>query len=82
MSCILSEYLIGTWLVDFDKLKFKESAMYISKSLWIKWKENEGFQLLFLILNLLAMTKTLQILALVSLRYFKAVWTVLENIFL
>jgi len=64
--------------MDFDKLRFKELAMYISKSLWIEWKENEEFQLLSLILKLLAMTKTLQILALVSLRYFKAVWTVSE----
>ena len=33
MSCALSEYLVETWLVDFDKLRFKELAMSISKSL-------------------------------------------------
>ena len=33
ISCILSKYLVETWLVDFDKLRSKESAISISKTL-------------------------------------------------
>jgi len=32
-SYILSEYLVGTWLVDFDKQRSKESETSVSISL-------------------------------------------------
>ena len=33
MSFALSKYLVGTWLVGFDKIRSKESAMSVSRSL-------------------------------------------------
>jgi len=56
-SYILSEYLVGTWLVDFDKQRSKESETSASRSLWIERKEKERSQLLSLMLKLLAITK-------------------------
>jgi len=74
-SFVLSKYLVGTWLVGFDKIRSKESAMSVIRLLW---KLNERSQLLSLMLKLPAMTMTLWILALVSFRYFKAIWVALE----
>ena len=38
-SSLLSEYLVGTRLVEWENYKFKASATSKSISLWIKWKE-------------------------------------------
>ena len=74
----LSKYLVGTELVEYEKDKLKASAMSISKPLWTEWNGYEGFQSLSLILKSLVITKTFQIFALVSFRYFKADWLTSE----
>ena len=39
---LLSEYLVGTWLVGCEKYNSKESAMSKRISLWTEWKEYSG----------------------------------------
>ena len=69
----LSEYLVGTWLVDLDIERFIEFAMSVRRLLWIEWCRKLGSQILSLILKSSIIIKTLLILALVSFRYFKAI---------
>ena len=72
-SLILSEYLVETWLVEFDKSKLIELVI-MRRSLLIKvWWGNDVFYKLSLILKLLVIIKRLQIFTSVFLRYFKAV---------
>ena len=73
-SFALSEYLVGTWLVDLDRHRSIESTMSVRRLLWTEWKGKVGFQLLSLMLKLPAIIKILWIFASVSLRYFKADW--------
>ena len=60
----LSEYLVGTWLVDLDSSRFIESATSIKKSLYMEWYGK---------LESPVIIKELLIPASVSLRYFKAI---------
>ena len=40
----LSTYIVETWTIVLEIPKFKESAISISVSLWIKWLEKREFQ--------------------------------------
>ena len=71
-SFLLSEYLVGTWLVDLNIQRFIESTISV-RSLWMEWCGKLEFQLLSLILKSPIIIKMLLILALVLFRYFKAV---------
>ena len=39
---LLSEYLVGTGLVEYDRPNKRESVISISKSLWVEWYEYKG----------------------------------------
>jgi len=69
---LLSKYLVGTQLVRLDNSKLIESAISISKSLWIEWWGKLGSQILSLILKSSVIIKMLLMFASVFLRYFKA----------
>ena len=56
----------------------KESVISNRMPLWEEWNRKELFQTLSLILKSLAMIKILWIFTLVSLRYFKVDWWLLE----
>jgi len=73
-SPIVSEYLVGQGLVGDERAKLKESAIIRRSSLMDTWWGKEGSHKLSLILKSPVMTRTLSMLTLVSLRYFKAEW--------
>ena len=73
-SCLLSEYLIGTWLVGFDSSKLNESAIIKRLSLIEKWWGNDESYKLSQMLKSLVIIRRFQIHTSVSLRYFKAAW--------
>ena len=79
-SWTLSEYLVGKNLVGLESSNQKESAMSKRVSLWEKWYGKFRSQKLSLILKFSVMMRTLLILNLVSLRYFKANWDESEYI--
>ena len=54
---LLSKYLIGTKVVEYEKNKSKVFAILISKSLWTEWNRYKGFQSLSLMLKSPVMTK-------------------------
>ena len=68
----LSASLVEIWTVGLEIYNWKELVMSISVSLWIEWYRNKGSYKLSLILKSSVMMKTLLMLILVSLRYFKA----------
>ena len=72
-SLLLLEYLVGTWLIGYERFKLKESVMIIRLLLIEEWWEKEGSHKLSQILKLPVITKRLQMFTLVSLRYFTAV---------
>ena len=73
-SFTLSEYLVGTWLVEIDKSKLEESVI-IRRSLLIEeWWGKEKSHKLSQMLKLPDIIRRFQIQASVSLRYFKAEW--------
>ena len=69
----LSEYLVGTWLVDLDSSRFIESTISIKRSLYMEWYGKLESHKLSLMLESPVIIKELLILASVSLRYFKAI---------
>ena len=73
-SLSLSEYLVGTWLVGTDRLRLKESAITIRSSLIEEWWINNESQRLLQMLKSPIITRRLQILISVSLRYFITEW--------
>ena len=80
-SSWLSEYLVGTWLVDLEIHKFIESVISIKRSLWAEWCRKEGFWLQYLMLKSLVITKILLILASISFRCHEMLWTWIIFIF-
>jgi len=70
-SLSLSEYLVGTWLIEHERFKLKESAMIIRSLLREEWWGKEGFHKLSQMLKSLVITKRLQMFTSVSLRYFQ-----------
>ena len=70
----MSENLVGKFSVDLDKAKENESAILESMSLWTEWNGKFKSQRLSLMLKSPVIMIMLQILVLVSLRYFKADW--------
>ena len=70
-SFALLEYLVGTWLMEINKFKLKESAIIRRSSLMDEWWEKEGSYKLSQMLKLLVIIR-FQMFTLVFLRYFKA----------
>jgi len=81
-SLSLSEYLVGTWLIEHERFKLKESAMIIRSLLREEWWGKEGFHKLSQMLKSLVITKRLQMFTSVSLRYFTTVCKKSEYIFI
>jgi len=79
---LLSEYLVETWLIGTERLRLKESAMIIKSSLIDKWWRNKGSHKLLQMLKSPVITKRLQMLISVSLRYFIAEWEESEYTFM
>jgi len=73
-SSWLLVYLIETWEVELEILKWSKLAISMSNSLCTEWLENKESHKLFLMLKSPIIMRILLILALVFLRYFKAVW--------
>ena len=73
-SFALSEYLIGIWLVELDKFKLKKSAIIRRSSLIDEWWGKDEFYKLSQMLKSLVIISMFWMLALVSLKYFKAEW--------
>ena len=71
---LLSENLVGNFLVGLDRTREKESAISNNMSLWMEWNGKLEFYRLSLMLKSLVMMITLLMLVSVSLRYFKAIW--------
>ena len=75
---VLSEYLVGIWLIGTDRFKLKESAIIRRSSLIDEWWENEGSYKLSWMLKSPVIMRRFQMFTSVSLRYFRAVWEELE----
>ena len=73
-SPAMLEYLVEQGLVGDERAKLKESVIIKRSSLIDEWWGKEVFHKLFLMLKSPVMTRTLLILASVSLRYFKTEW--------
>jgi len=69
-SLLLSEYLVGTWLIETNRLRLKESAIMIRSLLIEEWWLNKGSQRQSQMLKFSVITKRLWMLISVSLRYF------------
>jgi len=72
-SLSLLEYLVGTWLIEHERFKLKESAMIIRSLLIEEWWGKEGSYKLFQMLKSPVITKRLQMFTSVSLKYFTIV---------
>ena len=68
----LSEYLVETELVGYDRPNKRESIISKSKSLWIELCRYKGSQKLSLMLKSPIIIRILGISTLVFLKYFKA----------
>ena len=73
-SLALLEYLVGTWLIGYDRLKLKESAITKRSSLIEEWWLNNGSHKLSQILKFPVITRRFQILNSISLKYFITEW--------
>jgi len=73
-SLALLEYLVGTWLIGYDRLKLKESAITKRLSLMEEWWLNNGSYKLSQILKSPVIMRRFQMLNSVFLRYFIAKW--------
>ena len=78
----LLEYLVGTWLIEHERFKLKESAMMIRLLLIEEWWENEGSYKLSWMLKSPVITKRLWMFTSVFLRYFIVEWEESEYIFM
>ena len=67
-------YLIGTWEIWLEILNWNKLALSMSNLLCTEWLGNKESYKLSLMLKSPIIMRTLLILALVSLRYFKAIW--------
>ena len=77
-SYLLSEYLVGTWLVEFDSSKLNKFAIIRRLPLIEELWGNNGSHKLSWMLKLSIIIRRFRILTLVSLRYFKAEYEELE----
>ena len=68
---LLSEYWVETCWIGDERQRLKESTVSSKLSLWDKWKENNEFQILSLMLKSPVIIRTFWRLASVSLIYFK-----------
>ena len=73
-SWLLSEYLVGTWLMGLDRPKLKNSAMSNNKLLWEEWCGYTESYKLSLILKSPVITKIFWISTSTFLKYFKTAW--------
>ena len=71
---LLSENLVGNFLVGLDRTREKEFVISNNMSLWMEWNGKLEFYRLSLMLKSPIMMITLLMLVSVSLRYFKAIW--------
>jgi len=73
-SLAVLEYLVRQGLIRVDRKRLNKSAIIIRLSLIEEWKGKYGSHKLSLILKSPVIRRTLSMLTLVSLRYFKAEW--------
>jgi len=73
-SSTVSEYLVGQVLVGVNRARLNKSAIIIKSSLIEEWNGKDESHKLSLILKSPVIMRTLSMLTLVSLRYFKAKW--------
>ena len=73
-SPAVSEYLVRQGLIRVNRERLNKSAIIIRLSLIEEWKGKDGSHKLSLILKSPVIRRTLSMLTLVSLRYFKAEW--------
>ena len=78
----MSEYLVETWLIETERLRLKESAIIIRSLLIDEWWRNKGSHKLLQMLKFPVITKRLQMLISVSLRYFITEWEESEYTFI
>jgi len=73
-SLAVLEYLVRQGLIRVNRERLNKSAIIIRLSLIEEWKGKDGSHKLSLILKSPVIRRTLSMLTLVSLRYFKAEW--------
>ena len=80
-SLPLLEYLVGTWLIGYNRFKLKESAIIMRSSLIEEWWGKDRSHKLSQMLKSPVITRRLWMFTSVSLRYFKTEWEESEYTF-